>query len=159
MNEKQYHIPEPLICSPDETRQMPLNVLNVIEFRCERISHVNDDDLPVSFAFVEEGHDAEHLDLLDLADVADLLADLAHVERVVVTLGLSFGVRLLRVLPGLSDTLAGADTRRTCAGERAHDQNREGRGRSRAERKAAQIRDSAYSEHIAAGARTWGNAP
>ena len=105
MNEKQYHIPEPLICSPDETRQMPLNVLNVVEFRCERIGHVNDDDLPVSFAFVEEGHDAQDLDLLDLTHISNLLANLAHIERIIVTAGLGFWVYLLWILPGLSNCM------------------------------------------------------
>lgn len=80
---------------------MPLNVLNVVEPVRERVVDVDDDDLPVGLALVEESHDAEDLDLLDLANVSDLLADLADVQRVVVALGLSLGVGLGRVLPGL----------------------------------------------------------
>ena len=57
--------------------------------------------LPVGLTLVDQGHDAEDLDLLDLADVADLLTDLADIEGIVVALGLRLGVGRLRVLPGL----------------------------------------------------------
>lgn len=80
---------------------MALDVLDVVELRCQRVVDVDDDDLPVGLLFVEEGHDAEDLDLLDLARVADELADLAHVERVVVALGLGLGMDDIGVLPGL----------------------------------------------------------
>jgi len=63
---------------------------------------VDDDDLPVGLALIEEGHDTEDLDLLDLADVANLLADLADIEGIVVSsrLGLSMGG--CWIFPGLS---------------------------------------------------------
>ena len=93
--------PEPLVRCADEAGQLALDVLDVVHAARERVAHVDDDHLPVRLALVEEGHDAEHLDLLDLADVADLLADLAHVERVVVALGLGLGVSLSRVFPSL----------------------------------------------------------
>lgn len=80
---------------------MALNVLNVVQLGGKGILDVDDDDLPVGLAFVEEGHDTEDLDLLDLSNVADLLADLADIERVVISLGLGLGVELRRVLPGL----------------------------------------------------------
>lgn len=87
----------------DKTREVLLDVLNVVELRGERVVDVDDDDLPVGLTLVEEGHDAENLDLLDLADVADLLADLADVERVVVASRLGLGVDLGRVLPRLGE--------------------------------------------------------
>lgn len=86
------HAPEPLVRRADETRQVPLDILNVVKPVGERVVDVDDDDLPVSFALVEEGHDAEDLDLLDLTDEADLLADLADVEGIVVAIGLSLCV-------------------------------------------------------------------
>jgi len=42
--------------------------------------------------------------LLDLADITDLLTDLTDVQRVIVALGFSFGMGLLRVLPGLRES-------------------------------------------------------
>lgn len=82
---------------------MALDVLNVVKLWGERVVDVDDDDLPVGLALIEQGHDAEDLDLLDLASVADGLADLAHVQRVVVAFGLGLRVRVRRVFPGLSD--------------------------------------------------------
>lgn len=80
---------------------MPLDVFDVIELGREGIEDIDDDDLPVSLALVEQGHDAKDLDLLDLTDVADLLADFADIKRVIVTLGFSLSVQLAGVLPGL----------------------------------------------------------
>ena len=102
---------EPLVGRADEAGELALDVLDVVHAARELVAHVDDDHLPVRLALVEEGHDAEHLDLLDLPDVADLLADLAHVERVVVALGLGLGVGLVRVLPGLAGRRTCADTR------------------------------------------------
>lgn len=81
---------------------MALDILNVVELGSKGIVDVNDNDLPVSLLLVEKGHDTEDLDLLDLARVADKLANLADVERVVVTLGLGLGVNRVGILPGLS---------------------------------------------------------
>ena len=92
---------EPLIRSPQEAREVALDVLDVVELRCQRVVDIDDDDLPVSLLLVKERHDAEDLDLLDLAGVADELTDLAHVERVVITLGLGLGVDDVGVFPGL----------------------------------------------------------
>ena len=95
------HAPEPLVRRADEAGELALDVLDVVHARRERVAHVDDDHLPVRLALVEEGHDAEHLDLLDLADVADLLTDLTHIEGIVVTLGLGLWVSRLGVLPCL----------------------------------------------------------
>jgi hypothetical protein len=78
-----------------------LDVLNVIQLGCERVLDVDDDDLPIGLAFVEEGHDAEDFDLLDLPDVTHLFADLAYVQWVVVAPGLCLGMLLVRILPSL----------------------------------------------------------
>jgi hypothetical protein len=80
---------------------MALDVLNVVQLGCERVLDVDDDDLPVGLAFVEEGHDAEDLDLLDLPDVTHLFADLAYVQWVVVAPGLGLSVLLSGILPSL----------------------------------------------------------
>ena len=80
---------------------MTLDILDVVQLGSEGIGNVNDDDLPVGLTLIEEGHDTEDLDLFDLASEADLLADLANVERIVVALGLGFGVRVVGVFPGL----------------------------------------------------------
>lgn len=93
--------PEPLVRRADEAGEVVLDVLDVVQLGREGVVDVDDDDLPVSLALVEEGHDAEDLDLLDLADVADLLANFADIEGIVVTLGLSLGVGCVGVFPGL----------------------------------------------------------
>lgn len=80
---------------------MALNVLNVVELRSKRVVYVNDNDLPVGFAFIQESHDTENLDLLDLTSVANQLTDFANVQWVVVTLGVGLWVDDIGVLPGL----------------------------------------------------------
>ena len=94
-------VPEPLVRCTDETREVVLDILDIVQLVCKRVVDINDDDLPVSLTLVEESHDSENLDLLDLADVSDLLADLADIERIVITLGLGLRVLLLRIFPGL----------------------------------------------------------
>ena len=74
--------------------------------------------LPVGLTLVDQGHDAEDLDLLDLTNVANLLTDLADIERIVVALGLRLRVEGGGVLPGLRDGRSGrgkrvSDARRT----------------------------------------------
>ena len=80
---------------------MALDVLNVVELGRQRVVDVDDDDLPVGLALVEQSHDAEDLDLLDLASVANRLANLANIERIVIALGFGLGVSRRWVLPGL----------------------------------------------------------
>lgn len=91
---------------------MPLYVLNVVQLGSQRILDINDDDLPVGLAFIQESHDAENLDLFDLANVAYLLANLTDIERVVVTLGLGLSVGLRGVLPGLRDQIRSSPMKR-----------------------------------------------
>jgi len=95
--------PEPLVGCPNETGQVTLDILDIVQLGSERVVNVDDDDLPVGFTLIKEGHDAENLDLLDLASVTDLFADLANIEGIVVTLGLGFRVRVVGVLPGLRE--------------------------------------------------------
>jgi hypothetical protein len=81
-----------------------LDVLNVVELGSERVVDVDDEDLPVGLAFVEEGHDSENLYLLDLTSVTDGFTDFANVERIVVTESLGLGVSVRRVLPSLRES-------------------------------------------------------
>lgn len=97
--------PEPLVCGPDQTRQMTFDIFNVVELGSEGVLDIHDDDFPIGLAFIEQRHDAENLDLLDLADVADLFADFANIEGVIVALGLGLGVRLRGILPSLSEQI------------------------------------------------------
>lgn len=80
---------------------MAFYVFDVVEFGRQGIVDVDDDNLPVGFAFVEERHHAEHFDLLDLAGVCDGFADFADVERVVVASGFGVWVCAVGVFPGL----------------------------------------------------------
>lgn len=95
---------EPLVGSTDQAGKVTLDILNVVELGSERVVDIDNDDFPVGLTFVEESHDTEDLDLLDLTSVADLFADLAHIERVVVTLSLGVGVGVVRVLPSLGES-------------------------------------------------------
>jgi hypothetical protein len=92
---------EPLVGSTEETGEVALNILNVVEFWGQRILNINNDDLPVGLLLIEQRHHAEDLDLLDLTGVADELANLADIKRVIVALGLGLRVDRVGVLPGL----------------------------------------------------------
>lgn len=94
-------VPEPLVGSTDETRKVPLNVLDVVQFGSKRVQDINDDDFPVGFAFIEKCHDAKDFDLLDLASVSNLFADLTNIEGIIVTFCLGLCVRLIRIFPSL----------------------------------------------------------
>lgn len=80
---------------------MPFDVFDIIELGSQRVRYVNNNDLPIRLALVQEGHDTKNLDLLDLSDVSNLLANFADIEWVVIALGFSFGVRLGRIFPSL----------------------------------------------------------
>jgi len=92
---------EPLICCPQETRKMSLNILDVVELRCQWVVDINHNDLPISFLLVEQSHDTKDLDLLDLSWVTNKLADFADVQWVVVALGLGLWVNNIGILPCL----------------------------------------------------------
>ena len=95
------HTPEPLIRGAYEAGKMALDVLDVIQLGRERVLDIDDEDLPVRLALVEERHDPKDLDLLDLSDVSDLLANLADIQRIIVALGLGLGMLLSGILPRL----------------------------------------------------------
>jgi len=95
--------PEPLIRGADKTRKVPLDILDIVQLGGQGVLDIDDDDLPIGLSFVKESHDAEDLDLLDLTNVSDLLADLADIEGIVVTLGFGLGVHLRRVFPSLGE--------------------------------------------------------
>lgn len=92
---------EPLIGGPEETREVSLDVLDIVQLGSQGVVYVDDDDLPVRLFFVKQGHDAQNLDLLDLTNVTDKLANLADIKGVVITLGLGFRVDGVGVFPGL----------------------------------------------------------
>lgn len=93
---------EPLVGGAQEAREVPLDVLDVVQLRGERVVDVDDHDLPVRLLLVEERHHAQDLDLLDLAGLRDQLADLADVQRVVVTLCLGLRVDNVGIFPCLA---------------------------------------------------------
>ena len=95
--------PEPLVRGTDQTREVPLNIFDVVELGCKRVLDINDDDFPVRLTLVKESHDTEDLDLLHLPDIADLLTNLTDVEGIVVTLGFGLRVSLLRIFPRLRE--------------------------------------------------------
>ena len=94
---------EPLVGSSDQTRKVPLDILDIVQPRSKRVIDIDDKDLPVGLSLIEKSHDTEDLDLLDLTGVTDSLSNLANVERVVVTIGASLGVLDGRVFPSLGE--------------------------------------------------------
>lgn len=92
---------EPLVGSPQETRKVALDILNIVELGCKRVVDVDDNDLPVGLLLVKQSHDTEDLDLDDLTGLGNKLTNLAHVQWVVVTLGLGLRVDGIGVFPGL----------------------------------------------------------
>ena len=80
---------------------MSLDVLNVVESRCQWVIDIDDDDLPVGLLLVKQGHDSEDLHLLDLSWSGNKLTNLADVEGIVVTLSLSLRVENIWIFPGL----------------------------------------------------------
>lgn len=92
---------EPFVGGAEETWQVALDVLNVVQLWRQWVVDVDDDDLPVGLALVEQSHDSKNLDLLDLAGLGDGLTDLADIQWVVVTLGLGLWVGDVWVLPCL----------------------------------------------------------
>jgi hypothetical protein len=94
-------LPEPFVRCPDQAREMPLHVLDIIEPGSKGILDVDDDDFPVRLAFVEKSHDTQDLDLLDLTNISDLLADFTDIEGIAVALSFGLSVRLGGVFPGL----------------------------------------------------------
>lgn len=63
---------------------------------------IDDNDLPVSFAFVEKGHNTEDLDLLHLTDITNLLTNLTDIEGIVITLSLGLSMSLAGIFPSLN---------------------------------------------------------
>ena len=80
---------------------MTLDVLNIIQARCQRVIDIDDNDLPIRFLLIEKSHDAQDLDLLDLAWRCNKLADFANIERIVVTFCLGFGMGDVGIFPCL----------------------------------------------------------
>ena len=80
---------------------MTLDIFDVVQLWSKGVGNVDDNNLPVCLALIEESHDTEDLDLFDLAGVPDLFTDLANVKGIVVTLGLGFRMGVVGVLPGL----------------------------------------------------------
>lgn len=95
--------PEPLVCCPQQSRQVSFHILDVVQLRCQRVVDIDDHDLPVCLALVEKRHHAQDFHLLDLAGFGDELADLTDIERIVVTFLLRLGVGDVGVFPSLRE--------------------------------------------------------
>lgn len=95
--------PEPLVGGTDQTGEVSLHILNIVQSRSKGVVDVDDEDFPVSLTFVEEGHDTKDLDLLYLASVGNGFTDFADVKRVIVTVGAGLGVLDVGVLPSLRE--------------------------------------------------------
>src|SRR4051794_20492374 len=64
---------EPLICSSQQTWQVSLDILNIVELGSQWVVDIDNNDLPVGLLLVEKSHDTEDLDLLDLTRISNQL--------------------------------------------------------------------------------------
>ena len=94
---------EPLVGGTEKTWQVSLNILDVVQLGSQWVIDIDDNDLPVGLALIQQCHDTKDLDLLDLTSVTNQFADLADVQWVIVTLGLGLGVDNVGVFPCLAD--------------------------------------------------------
>jgi hypothetical protein len=85
----------------EQIGQLRLNVINIVQLRSQRIVHVDANDFPISFPFVNQSESSQDLHFLDLASDAQGRANFANVDGVVVTFAASVRVDSVRVLPGL----------------------------------------------------------
>jgi len=95
---------EPLIGSSQQTWEVSLDILNIIELRSQWVVDINDNDLPVGLLLIEQSHDTKNLDLLDLTWVSDQFTDLADIQWIVVSLSLGLWVDDVGVLPCLESS-------------------------------------------------------
>jgi hypothetical protein len=109
---------EPFLRCSKVTGQVPLDIFDIVESGCEGIIDVHDDDFPVGFSLVEEGHDAEDLDLLDFSDLCDSFTDFTDVEGVVVAVCLGLRVGDRGVFPRLGEGTVVPDLQRASASVR-----------------------------------------
>jgi len=93
--------PEPLVGGSQETRKVALDIFDIVELRCQRIIHVNDDDFPVGLLLVQKSHDTENLDLFHLACVTNQLSDLADIQWIIISFRLGLWVDHVGVFPRL----------------------------------------------------------
>jgi len=72
-----------------------------VELGSERVIDINDNELPVSLALIEQSHDTKNLDLLDLTRVSNLLTNFADINGIIVTASLGFRMGLVGIFPSL----------------------------------------------------------
>ncbi len=83
---------------------MPLDIFNVVESRSQRVVDINNEDFPIGLSLIEKSHDTKDFDLFHLTNVANSFANLANVERVIVTQSTCFGVGYGGVFPSLRES-------------------------------------------------------
>lgn len=80
---------------------MSLDILNVVELWCQWVVDINDNNLPVGLLLIKKSHNTKDLHLLDLSWVTDKLTNLAHIQWIIVSLGLGLWVNNIWILPCL----------------------------------------------------------
>lgn len=79
-----------------------------IQFFCQRILVIDGNQFPICFAFVQQSHHAQDLDLLGLSIITNFAADFAHIDRIVVASRLGVQIHRGRVFPCLKKPRSGA---------------------------------------------------
>jgi hypothetical protein len=78
---------------------MAFNILDVVQFRCQRVVDVNGNDFPIRLLFVQKSHDSQYFYDLDLPRITHKFANFADVERIVVALRFRLGMDGIGILP------------------------------------------------------------
>lgn len=83
---------------------MSLHVFDIIQSRRQWVVDVDDDDLPIGFFLIEQGHYAKYFHLFDLTRGGHELTNFADVQRIIIAF--CFGLRMddIRIFPSLPTT-------------------------------------------------------
>lgn len=85
---------------------MFLYICDIVHLGSARITDIDDNNLPVGFAVIEEGHCPKDLDSFDLTSIRDLFTYLTSIEGIVVTRVLSVWVNMRGIFPSLMPSVA-----------------------------------------------------
>jgi hypothetical protein len=92
---------EPLNRRLQQPRKILVHIGDVVQLVSNRVVHIDTDQLPVRFAFVDQRNGSKNFHLDHLTSLCHPVADLQHIDWVVVTLATGGRVQVVGILPGL----------------------------------------------------------
>lgn len=92
---------EPFNCCFQQSRENLFNITDVVQLIGQWVVYIDRNDLPVSFAFIDQRHGAQDLHLYDITALRYAVANFKHINGIIVTLAAGRWVQMFGVLPGL----------------------------------------------------------